>query len=609
MAASIPAFNLRELNNALIKLLWNKDVSYDEIYCAPDFATGGILLNAEQVKESIKNGEGHSCKLRSKIEYNKKENCFIVTEIPYSVYTNTICAELEAILSSEENMFFDSFKDLTGKKPLIKIYLKKNANTNKAIKELYKNTSLQSYYGINFTMLKDGKKPKVFGWKEMLQSYLDHQINVYTRGFTFDLNKLKNRLHIVDGLLIALANIDEVVKIIKESTSTIQAKKELQSNFILTEIQAEAVLEIKLARLAHMEVEKLQKEKNKLILDISHIEEILNNEVLLKKEIEKDLIIVRDTFGDERRTEITNEEDEQSETIEIEKINIFLTNKNNILFSKTTNLYKQDQKELEESNKKFKLPNGEYILSSCIGLTSDNLLMFSTSGNCYNIPCSYIINNEIKKYIPQNETICSISTVNSEKNGNTVMMITKNGFVKKTLKYDFFSKKNCIKAITLEENDEVVSVLYNDDNDIGILTKNGYCLRTNFKNVRITGRITKGVKAIKLTENDFVIYSNYFDKKSKFIISISKDGFCTKIKSDEISLSDRYAKGTLIQLPKNDDDYLINFINMLDSDEEITIIAASSKIKLKEKDIPISSKRTKGHKPVAINNVIALLKI
>ena len=169
MSASIPQYNLKEVNEALIKLLWNSDIPFEEIYVAPDFATGAILLNADDVKESHRTGHGYACKLRSVVTFDSKERCLIVTEIPYMVYTNTICEELESIVNGEENPGIDRFNDLTGEKPLIKIYLSKNANPDKVLKYLFKNTSLQSHYGINFTILENGRYPKVFNWKQLLQ--------------------------------------------------------------------------------------------------------------------------------------------------------------------------------------------------------------------------------------------------------------------------------------------------------------------------------------------------------------------------------------------------------------------------------------------------------
>ena len=211
MSSSIPQFNIKDVNAALIKLLWNENIDDEELICLPDFATGGILLNKDEVIESLKNGQGKSCKLRSVIEYNEKEKCLIVKEIPYGVYTNTICGQIEKLI--QENCGIDRFNDLTGKEVCIKIYLSKGARPESVLKKLYKETSLQYHYTINFTMLDEGKYPKVFTWKEALQAYLNHSKIIYRRGYEFDLNKIENRIHIIEGFFIALANIDEVVDI------------------------------------------------------------------------------------------------------------------------------------------------------------------------------------------------------------------------------------------------------------------------------------------------------------------------------------------------------------------------------------------------------------
>ena len=230
-AASIPSFNLSEVNNAMVKLLQNPDIDFDEIYCRPDFPTGGIILNEDEVKESLKNGRGKSCKIRSVVEFDPEESCLIVREIPYGVYTNTICGELEHILNNDDKHGIERFNDLTGKQPCIKIYLTKKANPAQVLRFLYKNTSLQSYFGINMTMLENGRFPRVFGWKEALQSHISHEKEVYRKGFEFDLKKINSRIHIIEGILIALANINEVVETIKNQLLLLKQAKNYKSTF------------------------------------------------------------------------------------------------------------------------------------------------------------------------------------------------------------------------------------------------------------------------------------------------------------------------------------------------------------------------------------------
>lgn len=304
MSSSIPSFNLREVNNALIKLLKNPDASFDELYCAPDFPTGAVLLNESEVKESLKNGTGSSCRLRSVINFDDKERCFIVTEIPFGVYTNTICSELNEIMDSAENPGVDRFNDLTGKTALIKIYLKKGADSAAVLNYLYKHTSLQSFYSINMTMLEDGRYPRVYGWKELLKEHINHEKTVYSRAFEYDLNKIRERISILDGYIIACAHIEEVVEMIKKSKTKGEAAEKLMAAYELNKEQVDAILKLTLSRIASLEVQKFIDEREEKKKEAEHIEDILNSEVLFNAEIEKGLKEVADRFGDARRTKI-----------------------------------------------------------------------------------------------------------------------------------------------------------------------------------------------------------------------------------------------------------------------------------------------------------------
>ena len=379
-AFSCPQFNLKEVNEALIKLLDNPEISFDEIYCAPDFATGAILLNEAEVKESLKKGEGLACKLRSVVSFDSGERCLIVTEIPYGVYTNTICGELNKILEDEANPGIERYNDLTKGTPIIKIYLKRTANPDKVLKYLYKNTSLQFHFGINLTMLENGRYPKVFGWKEALQAHINHEKEVYRRGYEFDLNKIEQRIHIIEGLLICLARIEEVIQTIKSSSSTITASKALCKNFLLDEAQAKAVLDMKLSRLAHLEVEKLKNEKEKLEKEATAIKEILDNTELFNEQLKNGWREVAEKFGDARRTKVLNIEKEEDEPIDNKKLLINLTNQNNIIAYEVSSLYTQKRGGV---GNKLKLNGGEYVIATESCETIDTISFYSNCGKYY----------------------------------------------------------------------------------------------------------------------------------------------------------------------------------------------------------------------------------
>jgi len=613
MSSSIPQFNLREVNEALIKLLWNSDCSFEDIYCAPDFSTGSILLNEEEVKESLKNGNGKSCKLRSVISYDNTERCLIVTEIPYSVYTNTICGELEKILESEENPGIDRFNDLTGSTPLIKIYLSRRTNPDKVLKYLYKNTSLQYYYGINMTMLENGRYPKVFTWKEALQSYLNHEISVYRQGFIFDLNKIKNRLHIIEGLLKAINNIDEVIRLIKEAADSKNASLALQKFLGITEIQAKAILDIKLARLARLEVDKLINEQKELEAEKDRITSILMNEDLLKKEIEKGLIEVANKFGDERRTKILNVEAEEDEPKEVKSLSVNLTNNNNVYINEISSLYTQRKGGV---GVKFKLDNGEFILNSFSAQTIDTILFFTNYGNFYSCNISILpvdekvyINNFVN--LRENERIVAAISINKNNNVHNLTFITKCGMIKKSSIEEYNIKRQVgVKALNLNEGDELCDVLTTDSEKIGILTNLGQFLMFVPRDISETGRVTKGVKAIKLNDGDYVVSARVVPKTTKEIISITHKGLSKRSNIKDFSIGSRYTKGQKIQKLKDSKDNLVDFLPI---EENCSIIVVSNKTQLKiaTDSINLLSKDTYGAKSIKMdekNSVVKLLK-
>ena len=449
MSSSLPQFNLKEVNQALIKLLWNENIEFDEIYCAPDFATGAYLLNEDEVKESLKDGFGKACKLRAKVEYDSTERCFIVTEIPYSVYTNTICRQLEEIINGENNPGIDRFNDLTGVKPLIKIYLSKNGNPSKVIKFLYKNTSLQWHYSINFMMLENGRYPRKFTWKQALQSYLAHEKEVYTKGYQFDLNKIKERLHIINGLLLAISKIDEVIQTIKQSESTEKANQNLQKLLNIDTIQAKAILDIKLSRLAKLEISKLEAEKSDLENTAKKIKEILNSEDLLKKEIEKGLVEVMNKFGDERRTKILNVEGEEEEPQEVVSLQAYLTSQNMLYITKSSNLYTQKR---GGAGKRIKMDKGEYIIDSVQLDSNQNIFFFSKNGDYYSASIDSI---SLEEKIPIESLISLkdndiIKAISGKINKKYILFVTKKGMLKKTELSEYNSKRQgALKAISL----------------------------------------------------------------------------------------------------------------------------------------------------------------
>lgn len=599
MACSIPQYNLHELNNALIYLIDNPDCDFNKIYCAPDFATGAILYNEDEVKKSMKNGQGFSCKLRSVAEFDSKERCFTVTEIPYGVYTNTICSQLEEIVNGEDNPGIERFNDLTGSTPLIKIYLTKKANPDKVLKYLFKNTFLQYHYGINFTMLDNGRFPRVFGWKEMLQSHIDHERVVYRRAFEFDLNKIKSRIHIIDGLLICMARIEEVVQTIRSSASAAAASIALQRNFLLDEEQAKAVLDMKLSRFAHLEVQKLENERANLVSKAESIEKILSNEELFKEEIKKGWREVAEKFGDARRTKILNISNEE-ETIERKQLALSFTNDGAVFVNETSTLYSQRRNGVGQ---KFKLDKGEYVVDTLVGENTNEILFFTDKGRFYIMKMGDFSVGE-KQYLntfvsfQSDEQVRASVILSKEQQASNIVFITKNGILKKSSLSEYNLKRgNGAQAIKLDENDTIVSVLILRDENIGVLSHSGNFIMISTSDIRPIGRVTRGVVGMKLNEGDYVVSARVILKETKEILSISEDGSAKRTSIEEFGLTGRATKGKSIQ----QSDKLCDFLPLID-DKEVLVVSNVSQIRLKINEIPLLSRATMGVKVMKLKD-------
>ena len=593
LSSSIPQFNLKDINNAMIELINNKDY---EIDIMPDFATGGILLNRDEVKESLKKGNGAACRVRSVIEYDAKEHCFIVKELPYGVYCDTISEQIRKLIEEKPDCGVEYINNGSGKTVDYHIYINKKANPNKVLKLLYKETSLQSYFSINMTVLINGKYPKVMGLKDLLLAHIDHEKIVYRRGFEHDLNKMKFRVHIIDGLLICIARIEDVIQTIKSSSSTAEASAHLQKEYLLDADQAKAVLDLKLSRLAHLEVTKLNGEKNDLLEKIGAIEQILNNEELFNNELIKGWREVASKFGDARRTKILNisKEDEEEPT-EVRNLILNFTNKGGIYVTESSSLYTQRRGGV---GSKFKMEKGEYIVGTETGDNTDIVLLFSDKGNFFQIKMNEFPVNE-KTYITQfitmtaTESICNAAVYAKNENKN-IYFITKNGLLKKTLLSEYYLKRgNSARAINLDSDDEIVSVFFGNDNlDCGILSSDGNFIMFKTDDIKPIGRIARGVKAIKLNDGAFVQDARMIPKNTKSIISVTKKGLTKQTNINEFSYTNKNTKGSKIQ-GLTTEDGVVSF-EALGAETEIIVTSTTSQIRVAIAEIPMLSRSAQG---------------
>lgn len=586
MAASIPSYNLRELNQALIKLLWNEDIDFSEIYIQPDFPTGGLILNGDEVMESHKTGRGKACKIRAIIEYDKTENAFSIKQMPYGVYTSTITEQIKKLVEEFPDCGIESVNDASSFEPNYLIYLSKKANPSKTLKLLYKNTSLEHHYGINFTLLENGRTPKIFTWKEALQAHITHEIEVYTRKYQFDLRKIEERLLIVEGILKALAAIEEVIETIKSSSSTADANKSLCKKFQLVEQQAKAILEMRLSKLAKLEVTKYINEKENLLKQQLEIKEILSDETKLKGKIEEGLQKTAEKFGDDRRTVVINKQEE--EIVEQKLLTVKLTNKNNIIVDEAINAHIQNR---GGTGTKLKLDKNEFIIGSTSMENTDKLLFFDAEGNFYHltaqdIPMQEKVAIESLITLKQNSQICAITSLTPISLESYILFVTEKGMLKKSHMSEYnVSRSGGAKAITLAKDDKIVKVLFLNNEKISLLSSYGRMIICRTDDINPIGRITKGIKGIKLDSGDKVVDSNIISSFSTRIVSITEKGYAKQSYISDLNVSGRNTKGVKIQKPKNENDLLASSI-AIGGDKDILITSTSNQIKIKLKDIP-----------------------
>ena len=558
LAASIPQFNLIELNDVLIKLLNNPNISDDDLIIMPDFATGALLLNGNEVKESLKYGTGSSCKLRSVINWNESEKCLIVTEIPYGVYTNTICNELEQIIESEDNPGIERFNDLTGTTPLIKIYLNKKANYKEILSYLYNKTSLQYYYGINMTMLDNGRFPKVFTWKEALQAHINHEKEVYRKGFEFDLAKIEHRIHIINGLLICLASIEEVIQTIKNSSSSSAASLALQQQFLLDEEQAKAVLTIKLASLAKLEVKKLEEEKIKLTEEANKIKIILQNEKEFNQQLINGWNDISKKFGDKRRTKIYNNfiDDEKPQKI-IKNITIYININNDYIV----------KEEKSKPLKSFKKGKIKFIMN---GTTEEKFYVFTNIGKCYYVDAVKLSDSKegnFSDFLKLDEKEEIVASYGGSKINEVAYIATKLGLIKKVACSEILSIKKSKNYITLQEHDSVIDVVFTNESSEKVCmgSKEGNVVIFDGSNISCTKFPSKGILGMKIDPlADEVVTMSIINEAHTQLCTITTAGYIKRTNLEEYPITMRGTKGRLAHKYNNDN--LIEIVPISNSD-------------------------------------------
>lgn len=557
MATNIPPHNLGEVIDGCVAYIDNPEMDVLELMQyikGPDFPTGGIILGNSGIKKAYETGKG-SITIRGCAEIVEKGNKthIIITELPYQINKKALITRIGELVRDK---VIDGISNLSDESALegikIVIDVKKEANANVVLNNLYKHSQLQVTYGINFLMLVDGR-PRTLGLKTILEKYIDHQKHVIYRRCQFDLKKYKARLHILEGLKIALDYIDEVIKIIRESETDEIAQSGLMERFNLSEVQAQAILEMRLKRLTGLEKSKIEEEINTLLGLIKELEDILASEERIFDIIKKEMLEIKDKYADDRRTYIDMSaidyiEDES--LIPVENVVLTLTNKGYIK-RLPVDTYKIQHR--GGVGVKGMATNEEDFVENIVNVsTHDFVLFFTSKGRVFRIKGYEIPEfGRQSKGLPivnllnmdKDERITSLLKIEKEESNKYLVFATKFGLIKRTDISEFDSiRNNGKKAITLKENDELISVKKTSGNsEILMCSSNGRMVRFNEDSIRVMGRSASGVKGINLEDSVLINMDVVTDNQE--VLVITEKGYGKKTPIEDYRITNRGGKG------------------------------------------------------------------
>ena len=618
MACSFAPHNLNEVMDAAKYLLDNPTCEIKDLLTfikGPDFPTGGMIINKDELLNTYITGKGRA-RIRGEytIESNKGQDSIVFTSIPYKVSKTQLILDIDKLCEDGTLEGITAIRDESNIQGVrFVIELAKGVSAEPIISKLFKNTRLEDTYSINQVALVN-KKPEVLNLKRLLEIYNEHQKDVLIRKTNFEAEKIRARIHILDGLLIALEDIDNVIALIKKSESAAAAKVNLINQYNLSEAQAKAILDMKLAKLAKLEKVEIQEEKNNLVKELDHLNNILANPIPEMKNIYTE---IEKNYGDERRSIITQvaitKEEKEIEFVEPEKCVVVMTEGGSI-------------KRIPTSSFRTQKKNGKGIksqddITSCVLRTNtiDNLMIFSDKGIMYrllvdNIPVgtNTSVGQSIKSLVNMavDENPATMYSIYRDTNAKYVLFTTKNGLVKKTTLDEYIKtkKKTGIAAIALRENDRLASVSLIDNEPILLLTKNGYIIRFNSSEITPTSRSTYGIKGITLSEGDEVVMALPIRHDTDNLAVFTTGGMGKKVPLTEITIQKRGGKGLYIYKPTASTGNVIS-ASLIDDNDNLLISGNSASICISAKDIPVLGRTSIGNQMIKSGSIKSVTKV
>ena len=610
MATNIPPHNLTEVINGLIEII-DKDEVTDEdlmkIIKGPDFPTEGLILGTEGIRDAYKTGRGKII-LRAETEIEEmagNKQRIIVRSLPYQVNKAKLIENMAHLVREKRIEGISEIRDESDRQERVRVVieLKKDANAQVVLNQLFKNTQMQTSFGVIMLALVNNE-PKILTLRQCLDYYLEHSKDVTLRRTKFELDKALARAHILEGLRIAIDNIDEVIAIIRSSYD--DAKERLMERFKLTDIQAQAILDMRLRTLSGLQREKIEDEYNELMKLIAHLRDILNSEHLVFEVIKEELIKVRDKFGDERKTKIKPAEGdiEIEDLIKEEQTVIALTHFGYIK-RMPIDTYK-NQRRGGKGITGIATREGDFVKQIFTSSTHDLILFFTNKGKLYKLKGYEIpeagrtakgtaIVNLLS--LDAGEKISAVIPIQNFAEGKYLLMGTKNGLIKKTSLAEYDSgKKTGLLAITLKDNDELISVKLTDGQDnVVLVTRKGLCITFEEKEVRPIGRIAQGVIGIRLSDDDEVIGMESIISGSKAtLLAITENGFGKRTELDEYRVQLRGGRGVITYKVTPKTGELVG-VKIADETQDVMLITDTGTIiRMSVKEISVLGRSTQG---------------
>ena len=621
MACSFAPHNMNEIVDGIIATINNRDITVEELHKeyikAPDFPTGGTIINQHELLNGYKTGKGR-VRIRGKYNVEKigRRECLVFYEIPYGVKKEKLIEDIAKLCEDKSIEGITDIRDTSNKHGMrIEIEVKKDINPDVIANHLFRLSALEDTYSLNHTAIVN-KSPKVLNLKELIEVYIDHQVEVITRRTQFDLRKIDARLHIIEGLLKALEDIDNVIALIKASNNVQVAIEGLMKKYSLSEIQAKAIVEMKLRKLTGLEKVELEQENKELVEEANHLKSILGSTEVLNSVLIDELNEIKSNYGDARKTDITNvivkADEKDIQYVQPEEVVVVMT--------KAGNVKKIPAKSFKVQNRNGKgVKNQDDIILDVIRTnTIDTLMVFTALGKMYRLVVDQVptgtnssrgvaIHTLVK--MEEHDKAIAITSLKRKTDAEFVVSVSEQGMIKKTKLEEYMkAKKSGIAAVGLREGDSIANIVFIKDEQLILVSEKGMSIRFKTDNIGSVGRTAIGVRGMKIAEGDRVVAALPINKDTDELAIFSQYGMAKRTPLKEYPIQGRDGKGTITYKP-NDTTGVVVSAALVEDKDNVLVVGDQTSICISAKDIPSLGKASLGNIMIKGNNVMSVTKI